>query len=546
VSTEDQAREGYSLTVQKDYLLDFAKKQGWQIYFPNSPNKIYEDEGYSGCSLERPALKQLLDDARAGKFNLVLVYKLDRFSRKLRDFLNILHDLDNVGVEVKSATEPYDSTTSSGKLMLQQLGCFAEFERNRIVERIFPGMVRGVRDGHWQGARYTPFGYIHNKVTRHLEVNPKEAETVKKIFNMYILGKSTVAIAKELFHAGVRSRNGNRFYPKLIYDILNNKVYLGTLIWNRRHYSKRLKTRSGKGYRYIANAPSDIIEALKAHEAIITQKEYELVQARLARNRTASSTRFRNNDYHLSGVLFCKKCGLPYRGCRLSRNSKTKEKRAWYRCASMNFLDRKCMNKAVIANAIEQLILDIIEAMVHVVTDPEKADSFPALIKELYSKFYRDDQSQNVLSEIPDNSVSKNATLKMLEILNGPEHTLRTQAFLIRMRNCSELKFGDQDIKEFVQMIFKRVDVEDQRIVGFDLYQPWKHCYDVGGKLCQNALKIKKMEEKRRTESSAVSWSRLADLWTWVRMTVIPKIELAYAIENKLFTENKRPAIPPV
>ena len=89
---------------------------------------------------------------------------------------------------------------------------------------------------------------------------------------MYILGKSTVAIAKELFHAGVRSRNGNRFYPKLIYDILNNKVYLGTLIWNRRHYSKRLRTRSGKGYRYIANAPSDVIEALKAHEAIITQK----------------------------------------------------------------------------------------------------------------------------------------------------------------------------------------------------------------------------------------------------------------------------------
>lgn len=150
VSTEDQAREGYSLAVQKDYLIDFAKRQHWQIHFVDGKDKIYEDDGYSGYSLDRPALTQLLEDARSRKFDLVLVYKLDRFSRRLRDFLNVLDEFDKLSVEFKSATEPYDTTTSSGKLMLQQLGSFAEFERNRIIERVVPGMVRGVKDGHWQ------------------------------------------------------------------------------------------------------------------------------------------------------------------------------------------------------------------------------------------------------------------------------------------------------------------------------------------------------------------------------------------------------------
>ena len=149
VSTEDQAREGYSLDVQRDYLIGFAKREGYQIYFADNKSKIYQDDGYSGYSLERPAMTQLLEDARAGKFDLILVYKLDRFSRRLRDILNILDELDSLGIQFKSATEPYETTSSSGKLMLQQLGSFAEFERNRIIERVFPGMVRGVKEGHW-------------------------------------------------------------------------------------------------------------------------------------------------------------------------------------------------------------------------------------------------------------------------------------------------------------------------------------------------------------------------------------------------------------
>lgn len=152
VSTEDQAKEGYSLEVQREYLEAFAKRVGLEIF------RVYQDDGISGYSTERPALKELLKDAKGKKFDLVLVYKIDRFSRNLKDLLNLVDELLSSGVGFKSATEPFDTTTSAGKLIFQQLGSFAEFERNRIAERVFPGMVKGVQRGNWQGARYAPYG----------------------------------------------------------------------------------------------------------------------------------------------------------------------------------------------------------------------------------------------------------------------------------------------------------------------------------------------------------------------------------------------------
>jgi len=136
VSTEDQAKEGYSLEVQREVLEAFAKKEGLEVY------KVYSDDGISGYTSDRPALNALLADAKSGKFGLVLVSKLDRFSRNLRDLLNLVDELCNYGAGFKSAGEPFDTTTSAGKLMFQQLGSFAEFERNRIAERVFPGMVK--------------------------------------------------------------------------------------------------------------------------------------------------------------------------------------------------------------------------------------------------------------------------------------------------------------------------------------------------------------------------------------------------------------------
>ena len=147
VSTEDQAKEGYSLEVQKEYLESFAKREGFEVF------KIYQDDGISGYSLDRPALKELMRDVKLKQFDLVLVYKTDRFSRKLKDMLNVIDELESLGIAFKSATEPFETTTSTGKLMFQQLGSCAEFERNRIIERVVPGMLKGALKGNWQGGK---------------------------------------------------------------------------------------------------------------------------------------------------------------------------------------------------------------------------------------------------------------------------------------------------------------------------------------------------------------------------------------------------------
>jgi len=135
VSTEEQVREGTSLDVQREYLEKYTKREGYEIY------KVYSDEGISGYSDKRPALQELLKDAKLRRFDLAIAYKIDRFSRNLKDLLNLVDELSSSGVGFKSATEPFDSTTSAGKLMFQQLGSFAEFERNGLAERVLRGMI---------------------------------------------------------------------------------------------------------------------------------------------------------------------------------------------------------------------------------------------------------------------------------------------------------------------------------------------------------------------------------------------------------------------
>ena len=201
VSTEDQAKEGYSLEVQMEYLESFALREGCEVF------KVYCDDGVSAYSTRRPALQELLADAKARRFELVLVYKIDRFSRNLKDLLILVDELLVYGVGFKSATEPFDSTTSAGKLMFQQLGSFAEFESNRIAERVFPGMVKGVQKGNWQGARFAPFGYTYNKENKLLEVEEREANIVKLIYTMYISGKSTHDIAAYLDKKGYKTEH---------------------------------------------------------------------------------------------------------------------------------------------------------------------------------------------------------------------------------------------------------------------------------------------------------------------------------------------------
>jgi site-specific DNA recombinase len=542
VSTEDQAREGFSLEVQRTYLLQYAKNFGWDVFCSMSGRDVYMDDGYSGGNMDRPALQRLLFDARNKQFDLILVYKQDRLSRRLKDLLGLLEEIDSLGIGYKSATEPFDTTSSAGKMAIQMLGSCAEFERNRLVERVFPGMVVGVKRGHWQGARYAPYGYRYNKEVKKLEVHPEEAKIVKEIYAMYISGTSTSRIAGHYYNLGIPSRQGGRFYNKFISNILQSKVYLGMLVWNKRRYNTKEKTKNGegKGYKYVNNDPSKIIEVPNTHEAIITQSEFDEARALLKRNRTNGVVRFRNNVYHLSGILKCNECGGNYRGITATVNHRTKMRRPWYRCSSKGIPHIKCNNMSVTADAINKQVWDIIEIIrknVHVLeelgdmiklnaSEPEQLyieqlEEKDALLKknlekqkgiyELFSEdkinleLYKDRAELLRNEEKKLKQDIKAIQLKILDKRNSVNLVKATQDFLLRLRNTPDNQNQQMDylMKTFMRIMFRSIHIQNQEIVKHDLNEPWKTCYEEGMKWLKTSEKtIIQANPKEKTKRS--------------------------------------------
>lgn len=533
VSTEDQAREGFSLEVQKNFLLQYAKSFGWEVFCSIPGKEIYQDDGYSGYITDRPAFQRLLFDARNKKFDLLMVYKQDRLSRKLKNLLEILEELDSLGIGFKSATEPFDTTSSAGKFSLQMLGSCAEFERNRLIERVFPGMIMGVKKGHWQGARYAPYGYRYNKLIKKLEVYPEEAKIVKEIFSMYRDGKSTSQIAAHYYELGLPSRQGGKFYTKFISDMLKNKMYLGTIVWNKRHYDTTHKTHNGegKGYKYVNNEPSKIIETPNCHEPIISQGEFDEVQALLKRNRTNAIVRFKNNVYHLSGILRCNECGMAFRGYTATVNHRTRQRRPWYRCASKEAYYIKCNNKSVTADAINKQVWEIIDVIcrnIHVLEElgdaiklnsSEPEQCYIEEIEQKEKQLSRNLEKQKGLYEVySEDKINidiykeraellsneekklkadiKAIQLKILDKRNSIDVTKDTQNFLLRLKNDPTKEQTDFAIKTFMRIIFKSIHIHNQEIVKVDINQPWKLCYEEGLK----CLKEQKTEEKHPKE----------------------------------------------
>lgn len=539
VSTEDQAREGYSLDVQRNFLLQFAKTYGWQVVCSMNGSEVYQDDGYTGGNMERPALQKLLEDARAKQFDLVVVYKQDRLSRKLKDLLFLLEELDNLEIGYKSATEPFDTTSSAGKMAIQMLGSYAEFERNRLTERIFPGMIEGVKKGHWQGARYVPYGFTHNKETKKLEVNPEEAAIVKEIYSMYLSGKSTYRIAKHFYELGIVSRGGGRFQQKLIRDILKNKTYFGTLVWNKYNYSPKNRTHNGtgKGYRAVKNETSKVIETPNAHPAIVTQKEYDAVQKLLAMKRKNNTVRFKNTIYHLSGVLRCGICGCNYCGKMVMTNRAQNLKKPWYYCMSQTKRMATCKNKAVTADDINRQVWEVIDIIcrnIHVLEElgdlirlssEEPEECYMEQLEEKEKQMHKNLEVQKVLYEFfredrinvelyrEKSDLNRNEEkrlkseirhlhLKILDKRHSMNIMKDTQNFLVQLNKSSGTEESDFALKTFMRILFAGIYVRDQKIVKLDIHQPWKLCYEKGLE-CKRPKKHPR--ELQRTASGSMS-----------------------------------------
>jgi DNA invertase Pin-like site-specific DNA recombinase len=214
-----------SLDAQRESCENYIasqKAEGW-VLVPD----YYDDGGVSGGTLERPALKRLLADIETGNIDVVVVYKIDRLSRSLMDFAKLVEVFERNDVTFVSVTQQFSTTTSMGKLTLNILFSFAQFEREVIGERIRDKFAASRKKGMWMGG-WAPLGYDVKE--RKLVINETEAEKVRWIFTRYVQTGSVTTLVKELTAQGFVNKYGQRLDKGRIYKILNNRVYIGEAV----------------------------------------------------------------------------------------------------------------------------------------------------------------------------------------------------------------------------------------------------------------------------------------------------------------------------
>ena len=264
-STDEGLEQNFnSLDAQRAaceaYILSQAG-EGWECL-----PQVYDDGGWSGGNMERPALKRLLDEISKGQVDIVVVYKVDRLTRSLTDFARIVETFDNNNASFVSVTQAFNTTNSMGRLTLNVLLSFAQFEREVTGERIRDKIASSMARGIWMGGSI-PKGY--DLGDRRLDVNPIEAEQVRYIFKRYLELNSLISLAKNLDQNNIRSkrwtarsgkeRGGYLYDPSGLSYLLRNRIYLGQI------------THKDKSF------PGE-------HDAIVDADLFQQVQDRLAQN----------------------------------------------------------------------------------------------------------------------------------------------------------------------------------------------------------------------------------------------------------------------
>jgi len=225
-SSEEGLEQSFnSLDAQREACEAYVKSQsheGWRLVATS-----YDDGGFSGGNLERPALRRLLVDVDAGKIDTVVVYKVDRLTRALTDFAKIVDRLDAKGTSFVSVTQAFNTTTSMGRLTLNVLLSFAQFEREVTGERIRDKIAQSKAKGMWMGGN-APLGY--DSKDRALVANLAEAATVRQVFERYLTIGSVHRLKDELEASGVRSKGDAILSRGALFHMLRNRVYLGQIV----------------------------------------------------------------------------------------------------------------------------------------------------------------------------------------------------------------------------------------------------------------------------------------------------------------------------
>lgn len=354
---------------------------------------VYEDEGFSGGNLNRPAFKKMMDAARKGKFRAIIVYRLDRISRNVSDFSGLIEELSRLNIAFISIKEQFDTSTPMGRAMMYIASVFSQLERETIAERIRDNMHELAKTGRWLGGT-TPTGFTSEAVKSitvdgktkkacKLKLIPEEAEIVRTIFRLYLETDSLTITEATLMKQGMKTKNGKYFTRFSIKGILQNPVYMiadqdaydffikndtdlfserdafdgvhGMMAYNR--------TDQEKGRATIPLPPREWIVSVGKHPGLIPGKMWVQIQESLERNKSKGYRKPRSNEALLTGLLFCS-CGERMYP-KLSKRKTADGKPIYtYVCRMKERSQRSvCNNKNANGNTLDMAVIEQIKLL---------------------------------------------------------------------------------------------------------------------------------------------------------------------------------------
>lgn len=386
VSTMNQAEEGYSIDGQIDSLEKYCEAMGWDVY-----NK-YIDAGFSGGSLKRPEMTNLINDVKKGLFDTVLVYKLDRLSRDVRDTLYLIKDVFNINkIDFVSIQENIDTSSAMGTLFLTLLSAIAEFEREQIKERMQLGKLGRAKSGKSMMWSKTSYGYDYIKETGTLSVNPYQALIVRKMFEWYLSGMSVTKLRDTL---NEQYGQDKEWSYRTVRVILSNPVYCG--------YNQF------KGQIFPGT-----------HEPIISEDDFNKTQEEIKTRQRTAAERFNPRPfqakYMLSGIAQCGYCSAPL-AIKLGMKRKDGTRLVKYECkqrhprktkgVTVYNNNEKCDSGFYFKDDIEHFVL----------TEISKLQTDPDYIDNLFSNSNKETIDRDGYQKQIDNLTTKISRLNDLYI----------------------------------------------------------------------------------------------------------------------------------
>ncbi|GAN11800.1 resolvase, partial [Mucor ambiguus] len=336
VSTDRQAEEGFSMEAQHDILMNLLEKKNIDLY------RVYSDPGISAKTMKkRPGIQALIADMKAGRFDTVVVHKLDRLSRNqgdLYEFIALINKLDIRLIIAAQGDEEIDTRSPMGKAFLMFSGIWAEIYVDNLREETLKGLTKKMNKGGRHMSR-APLGYDFDD-NRNLVINEQEAKLVREVFAKYLEGKGVVWIAKYM-NSFSRGKEGGVWDQKYVRIILQNPTYTGHNHFKPDHWEEEK--------RIIVNGD---------HEAIISQKDFDRVQAMMSRRSNGQMSKT-SHEYPYGGIVRCGKCGATYIGNATKQKLASGEYRTYrsYRCRN-HYTNNTCDAPGIQEGKLNTLVFE--------------------------------------------------------------------------------------------------------------------------------------------------------------------------------------------